>query len=470
MALEHTSSRNEDEFLARVAAAHSGFFTKLLTIFTYEAVMSLRLRSSAVLLAACLTVPSLARAQSKGLDDSDIMRLKSVGGVAMAPDGARVLYAISAWEHPNAKGDTALGDRHERRSHVFMVSAAGGAPRQLTFGERGESQAQWSPDGRMISFVTARGTGTGDDAPKPQVWLLPADGGESRQLTTARDGVSSYVWSPDGSRIAIVTSDTLTREAEAKLRRRDDPKVYEDDFRLNHIWVVDVASGKATKVTSGAYTVSGVPNWSHDGKKLGFRASPTPMIRDERGNAYVVDVASLALDAITTTNDAESAPQFSPDGKTLAFTMLPHEMAPHKDGIMPRTLRNARLVTFDLATRAITNHARADFDVSPGAPRWSPDGTQLWFTASDRVWNSLYAYDVASKSYSKRTKDVLVQGLSPNSDGSKLAMVLDTPDLPGEVYVQNGSAAPTVNVAADVSAACNGRAVVISEIPSSSRA
>ena len=433
MALEYTSSRNEDESLARVAAAHSGFFTKLLTIFTYEAVMSLRLRSSALLLAACLTVPSLARAQSKGLDDSDIMRLKSVGGVAIAPDGARVLYAISAWEHPNAKGDTALGDRHERRSHVFMVSAAGGAPRQLTFGERGESQAQWSPDGRMISFVTARGTGTGDDAPKPQVWLLPADGGESRQLTTARDGVSSYVWSPDGSRIAIVTTDTLTREAEAKLRRRDDPKVYEDDFRLNHIWVVDVASGKATKVTSGAYTVSGAPNWSPDGRKLGFRASPTPMIRDERGNAYVVDVASLALDAITTTNDAESAPQFSPDGKTLAFTMLPHEMAPHKDGIMPRTLRNARLVTFDLAARAITNHARADFDVSPGAPRWSPDGTQLWFTASDRVWNSLYAYDVASKSYSKRTKDVLVQGLSTNSDGSTLAMVLDTPDFSRQV-------------------------------------
>ena len=409
--------------------------------------MSRRFCSSAVLAAAFVAapslVPSLARAQSKGLDESDIMRLKSVGGVAMAPDGARVLYAISAWEHPNAKGDTALGDRHERRSHVFMVSAAGDAPRQLTFGERGESQAQWSPDGRTISFVAARGTGTGDDAPKPQIWLLPADGGESRQLTTVRDGVSSYVWSPDGSRIAIVTTDTLTRDQEAKLRRRDDPKVYEDDFRLNHIWVVDVASGKASKVTSGAYTVSGVPNWSPDGKKLGFRASPTPMIRDERGNAYVVDVASLALDAITTTNDAETAPQFSPDGKMLAFTMLPHEMAPHKDGIMPRTLRNARVVTFDIATRALTNHARADFDVSPGALRWSPDGKQLWFTASDRVWNSLYAYDLASKSYSKRTKDVLVQGLSANSDGSKLAMVLDSPDMPGEVYVQSGSGTPT---------------------------
>ncbi|MDQ8160881.1 MAG: hypothetical protein P3C12_15865, partial [Gemmatimonadota bacterium] len=397
----------------------------------------------ALVAAVGLAMPALAHAQQKGLDEADIMRLKSVGGVALSPDGARVLYTVSAWEHPNAKGDTALGDRHERRSHVFMVPAAGGAPRQLTFGERGESQPQWSPDGRTIAFVTTRGSGTGDDAPKPQLWLLPADGGESRQLTTVREGVSSFVWSPDGARVAIVVRDSLTREQEAKLRRRDDPQVYEGDFRLNHLWVVDVASGKATKVTSGAYTVSGVPNWSPDGKKLGFRASPTPMIRDERGNAYVVDVASLALDAITTTNDAESAPQFSPDGKTLAFTMLPHEMAPHKDGIMPRTLRNARLVTFDLATRAITNHARADFDVSPGAPRWSPDGKELWFTASDRVWNTLYAYDVAGKRYSKRTTDVLVQGLSASSDGATLAMVLDTPNLPGEVYVQRGGAAPT---------------------------
>ncbi len=376
----------------------------------------------ALLLLGFGLAPRVVRAQAKGLDDADIMRLKAVGGVALSPDGARVLYTVSAWEHPNAKGDTALGDRHDRRAHVFMVPAAGGAPRQLTFGERGESQPQWSPDGRTIAFVAARGTGTGDDAPRPQLWLLPADGGESRQLTTVREGVSSYVWSPDGSRIALVTTDSLTRDEEAKRRRRDDPQVYEGDFRLNHIWVVDVASGKATKVTSGAYTVSGVPNWSPDGRKLGFRASPTPMIRDERGNAFVVDVASLALDAITTTNDAESAPQFSPDGKTLAFTMLPHEMAPHKDGIMPRTLRNARLVTFDLATRAITNHARADFDVSPGAPRWSPDGKELWFTASDRVWNTLYAYDVAAKRYSARTKDVLVQGLSPSSDGTTLVI------------------------------------------------
>jgi dipeptidyl aminopeptidase/acylaminoacyl peptidase len=127
-----------------------------------------------------------------------------------------VLYTISAWEHPNARGDTALGDRHERRSHVWLVPTSGGTPRQLTYGERGESQPSWSPDGRTIAFVTARGSGTGDDAPRPQLWLLPADGGEARQLTTSRERVSATCGHRTARHIAYLATDTLTREQEAK--------------------------------------------------------------------------------------------------------------------------------------------------------------------------------------------------------------------------------------------------------------
>jgi dipeptidyl aminopeptidase/acylaminoacyl peptidase len=386
-----------------------------------------------------LFVPCVLVAQPRGLDDADIMRLKAVGGVSLSPDGAKVLYTISAWEHPAARGDTALGDRHERRSHVWLIPATGGTPRQLTYGERGESQPSWSPDGSTIAFVTARGAGTGDDAPRPQLWLLPADGGEARQITTARDGVTGYAWSPDGAHIAYLTTDTLTREQEAKRRRRDDPQVYEGDFRLSHIWVVNIASGKATKVTSGAFTVSGAPSWSPDSKRLAFAASPTPMIRDERRDAYVVDVATQTIERITTTNDVEGTPQFSPDGKQLAYAMLPHEFAPHKDGIMPRTLRNAKLVTYDLAKRTLTNLGRPDFDVSAGQPRWSPDGKELWFTASDRVYQSLYAYDFATRNYVKRSRNALVGGLSPSKDGRTLALVIDAAEMPAEVYVQQGA-------------------------------
>src|SRR5262249_21773977 len=161
---------------------------------------------------------------------------KSVGGATMSPDGSNVLYSVTQWDHPNAKGDTALGDQHERRSHVWIVSTSGGDPRQLTYGERGESAPQWSPDGQTISFISARGAGTGENAPRPQIWLLRRDGGEAWQLTSGRDGVSGYTWSPDGKRIAYTVNDSLTRDEEAKARRRDDPKVFEGDIRMSHIW------------------------------------------------------------------------------------------------------------------------------------------------------------------------------------------------------------------------------------------
>jgi dipeptidyl aminopeptidase/acylaminoacyl peptidase len=390
---------------------------------------------AAVLAIACAAPLALHAQGKKPLDANDLMRIRQVGAVALAPNGARVLYTVSGWEHPNARGDTALGDRHERRSHVWMVPFTGGAARQLTFGERGESQPSWSPDGSVIAFVAARGAGTAEDPPKPQLWVLPADGGEARQLTTLRDGVVAYSWSPDGKRIAVVSPDSLTREAEAKVRRRDDPKVFEGDFRLNHIWVVDAESGKGMKVTSGAFTVRGAPSWSPDGAALAYDASPTPLIRDDRREAYIVEIASRKVDKIGTSSDIGSTPQFSPDGRTIAYTELTREHTPEKDGIASRTIRNERLMTYDVATRAVTSHAQPTFDVSVGQPRWSADGQHVWFTAEDRVYRSVYDYAIASKTYTKMTRELLVGGVSASKTGAQMAYVIDKDDVPTEVYV-----------------------------------
>ncbi|MBM3908130.1 MAG: S9 family peptidase [Gemmatimonadetes bacterium] len=393
-------------------------------------------------LIAVALLPAMALAQAKRpYTDDDVMRLKSVGGVAISPSGDRILYTVTGWEHPNAnpaRGDTALGDRHERRSHIWVVPAAGGAARQLTFGERGESNAQWSPDGAQIAFTAARGAGTGEDAPRSQLWLLPADGGESWQVTTARDGVTAYAWSPDGKRIAYLTTDSLTRDAEAKARRRDDAKVYEGDFRLAHLWIVDVESKQATKITSGAFTVRGAPSWSPDGRLLAFDASPTPMIRDERRDAYMVDIASRQVQAITTQHDVESTPLFSPDGKTLAFTVSPQEWPPHKDGIPPRTIRNAVIVTYDVASKVLTNHGQKGFDVSAGSARWSRDGSRLYFSAGDRVYMSVFEYVLASKSYTRLIGSQVIGAFSLSKDGARVALLLDSAEWPAEVYVAEG--------------------------------
>src|SRR5215213_5704532 len=254
---------------------------------------------------ALLGAAATADAQSKRpMTIMDIMDLKTVGGVSLSPDGSRVAYTVSGWEHPNAKPstdpakpdsakpDTAKGDKHETRSHIWMVPAAGGAPRQLTFSERGENGPQWSPDGRSIAFLSARGSGT--DA-KTQIWILPMDGGEAYQLTTSKENVTGFEWSKDGSRIAFLAVDTLPKTDEAKTARKDDPQVFEDNFRLSHAWVIDVATKGATEVAHGDFTVSGAPSWSPDGTRLAFQAAPTTMIRDTRSNIYIASVADRSL-------------------------------------------------------------------------------------------------------------------------------------------------------------------------------
>src|SRR5437762_8335300 len=109
-----------------------------------------------------LALPQAVRGQGgdrRPMSIDDIMSIRNVFGLALSPDGRRVAYAVSAWEHPSAKGDTAKGDKHETRSHLWLVStdAGGSDARQITFGERGEGSPGWSPNGATISFTTARG-------------------------------------------------------------------------------------------------------------------------------------------------------------------------------------------------------------------------------------------------------------------------------------------------------------------------
>ena len=122
----------------------------------------------------------------------------------------------------------------ESRTHVWKVATDGSAPaRQISFGEKGDSQPQFSPDGKFISFVSARGSAEA----KSQIYLMPIDGGEAWKLTDAKENVSAYSWAPDGSTIAFVATDPRSADEEANIKKRDDERVFEGDFRFAHAWV-----------------------------------------------------------------------------------------------------------------------------------------------------------------------------------------------------------------------------------------
>jgi dipeptidyl aminopeptidase/acylaminoacyl peptidase len=368
-----------------------------------------------------------AQTAKRPMTFDDVMSIRSLGAVEISPDGRSVVYGVSAWEHADAP---------VRRSHLWLVSVAGGPPRQLTFGERGESSPKWSPDGRTIAFVTTRG-GEGE---KSQVFLLPIDGGEAKALTHARDGAEGFAWSPDGRQIAYLSPDSVAQN------KHDDAQVFEGGGRFVHLWVTTVATGETRELVHGPYTLSalainGVPQWSPDGTRLAFVASPTGLLRDLRGTIYVVTVATGAIQPIAT--ELRSAPVvltqpvWSPDGRTLAFASFPQRDTLLGDSIPLPILASGDLVLYDVAAarqRVVRDSALA---VTLGQLQWTPDGQSLLFTSTDHVYENVYAFDVARGAFRRVTDQSIVHAMSVSRDGSRTAFGLETPSAPADVYVSD---------------------------------
>src|SRR5262249_46692619 len=118
----------------------------------------------------------------------DMIKLHRVSGATISHDGKWVAYAIS----------TPDMDANRSVTNVWIVSASGGTPLQVTQGGRDNSPS-WSPDDKTVAFLSARDGNS-------QVYLLPMDGGEAKKLTQLSTGADLFHWSPDGKTIAFTSS------------------------------------------------------------------------------------------------------------------------------------------------------------------------------------------------------------------------------------------------------------------------
>lgn len=302
---------------------------------------------------------------------------------------------------------------------VWLASTSGGQPVRLTANKKNDNQPRWSPDGKRIAFISAR-------EEKPQIFLISPFGGEPERLTDSKSGVTAFQWAPDGSRIAFVAALEMSPEETRKQKEKDDAQVIDKDFKYTRIWVIDTKTKKANELVKGDFSAND-PQWSPDGKQMAFVTTPTPKADDGTlSDIWIVDVASGQTRKLTGNDGPDGSPRWSPDGNRIAY--------------LSRDLKNAEVGQLRMTVVGIDGGTprslAAGFEYQPGAPRWSTDGSTIYFNAPVRTTSQLFSVPSSGGEAKQLSKTAGVMGQASFSrDGSVVAFTSSNLRHTDDVYV-----------------------------------
>jgi dipeptidyl aminopeptidase/acylaminoacyl peptidase len=244
----------------------------------------------------------------------DARAIVGVSAPQISPDGARVVYVRRIGDYAADHWDTSL----------VVVDTHAGAAHVLTQGRIGVSQPRWSPRGDRIAFVASP-----ERAKPPQLYVLWMGGGDAQKITNAKTGVQSFAWRPDGKAIAYTASDEAPNAAAIEAHN-DAFSVTDEDFLArekalpSHLWLVDAGGGRAKRLTSGTWSVTGEPRWSPDGTTLVYQREPDAIFAHFTKQYTVArDMGSGAEHPLLGTGPDQSA-SYAPDGAKVVAIVPRH--------------------------------------------------------------------------------------------------------------------------------------------------
>lgn len=380
---------------------------------------------------------------------ADYYDLVGISGLAVAPDGSRVVFTRTDIDAEHDQRTTSIWSVAPDGTDLHQIVVAGTLPR-------------FAPDGSSLAYLHER-----------QIWLLRFGGGEPWKLTGLPDGVSSFEWAPDSSRIVLVSQEP----AEATL-----PILPEDqraDFAEMSVvvgpidlapldageWVPsepiadagqgdgedagtgeDVAAAVGESVlTEGDDAGYSVREWLEPVAEVAEARRPVPAViarlqfkADGSGyvgsrprHLFVVEVPTAARTVaalrLTGGRFSDGSPQWSPDGRWIAFSS--------NRTAEPDTNNNSDVwLVAPQGGRALRVTTSEGDD---GSPRWSPDSTHLVYRHVPRE-PAVYAND--------RLRLVAINAPAPDSHGNaqievghpvELTAALDRPLGSGASWAQD---------------------------------
>jgi len=390
---------------------------------------------------------------SRSITIEDLYKIKFLSRPRVSPDGQRVAFVA-----------TAIDERkHAYHASICVAPTGGGEARRFTSDPANAHSPAWSPDGRWLAFVSDReGESTGKNARehgkgKPQVWLIPGDGGEAHQLTFMPHGVSNPTWSPDSQHLvfsaAVGPLDEETEDGKPLPRVRViDRLLYRLDGvgfihdKRQHLFLVDLAGGEPQQLTDGDWDDKD-PAWSPDGTHIAFTSSRG----EDRWRLPCPDIYTLPIQnnqagklrCLTDGTRSCYSPSWSPEGKTIAFIAKPKlRSANHTElfiiaaGSKPGAVR-CLTGEFEGSCSDWTNSDMTNEQLLP-APQWSSDSKMLYILASQRGATRVYA--ISSEGAGKQPPvltpgNVHAMDFSTDRAKSTIAVLIEDSTHLAEIFV-----------------------------------
>jgi dipeptidyl aminopeptidase/acylaminoacyl peptidase len=402
----------------------------------------------------------------------DMQLMRSAGSATPSPDGRWMLYTVTTPDWKEAK----------RQSDVFLVSLQQGvsSTKQMTFTkEKNETAPAWSRDG--TSFVFASNRDAPNDGSQTQLYLMRPDGGEARRITDAKDGVSTFAfskdgrwlayragktgeeqlwrlpvtgmdsakaeqltkqaagvgqweWAPDSRRIYFLAPDTLDVDEKERREKRFTVNIRNAETPLASLWVLELDTLKATRLTNDTtITVAGL-TISDDGKWVGFRGTSADRYErniTEQGintDLYLLETVTGQIERLTNNQEVgEQGPGFSPDGRWVAFA------AP--DDLTRYTMGNARLYIRGVADRGGRWRKLGEsFDGDLGFSFWSADGKTIYFNEGIRATNQLFALDIEKNTVRQVTRESASLSVRRDEDSGAILITYSDPSTPSTLF------------------------------------
>jgi len=340
------------------------------------------------LIVACLA----ASAQKRPFDANAMMELKRISDPQLSPDGKWMTFTVQTVDMAANKKPT----------QIWIVSGpdgSGAAPRQITHDGESNQRARWAPDSRRIAYISDRGGSS-------QIWLMDIDGANAKQITTISSEADGELFASDGKNL-VFTSDVYPEcgaddtcnqlHLDADKANKVHARIYTEllyrhwtqwqTARRSHLLVVPVTGGPARDLTPGKHTVPpfslGGPDdydISPDGQEVCYsmNADAVPAA-STNADLYVVSIKGGDPVKISSTPGADSSPQYSPDGKYIAWR------AQFRAGYESDRWR---LLVLERTTGKLLNLTET-LDRWVNSFTWSPDSTRLFFTTNDRGSQSI---------------------------------------------------------------------------------